>query len=110
MGLNASETPAIKSKEIFLDSGRCGNSRGHSNRSPKMFWRSSDYLFDSTSRELRGGVPHGEVWFEWIGNRLRECDIAFFLITPLSKDKPWVLWEAGAAYGIALSTDRHYSA
>src|ERR1700730_3697737 len=63
-------------------------------------------VFDSTSQEIGSGIRHGEDWFDWIGNRIRSCDFALFLITPLSVHKPWILWEVGVAYGIALSTGK----
>jgi tetratricopeptide (TPR) repeat protein len=58
----------------------------------------------STSQEIEGGIRHGEDWFEWIVDRVRECDFALVLITPTSVQKPWILWEAGAVHGAALAT------
>jgi tetratricopeptide (TPR) repeat protein len=57
----------------------------------------------STSKELEGGIRHGEDWFQWIVARVRECDFALILLTPASAQKPWILWEAGAVHGAALA-------
>ncbi len=58
----------------------------------------------STSQRLEGGIKSGEDWFQWIVDRVRECDFALILITPSSVNKPWILWEAGAVAGAALAT------
>ena len=63
-------------------------------------------VFNSSSQELETGIRHGDDWFDWIVTRIRNCDFALFLITPLSVHKPWILWEVGVAYGIALSTGK----
>ncbi|MFB9982647.1 TIR domain-containing protein [Mesorhizobium kowhaii] len=57
----------------------------------------------STNKELEGGIRPGEDWFRWIGDRVRESDVAFILLTPSSIQKPWLLWEAGAVAGVALA-------
>jgi len=58
----------------------------------------------SPSKQLEGGIRHGEDWFHWILTRVKNCDIVLILITPSSVRKPWILWEAGAAYGVAMAT------
>lgn len=58
----------------------------------------------STSKEAGGGITSGEDWFEWIVNKVVDCDFAFILITPASAHKPWILWEAGAVAGAALAS------
>ena len=60
----------------------------------------------STSKELAGGIRSGEDWFQWIVERVKECDFALILITPSSVNKPWILWEAGAVAGVALASER----
>ena len=63
-------------------------------------------VYFSTSKELRGGIGHGENWFDWIVARVKECDFSLVLITPASVQKPWILWEAGAVYGAAVASGK----
>ena len=58
----------------------------------------------STSKDRDGGPLHGDDWFRWIVERVKECDFAVILITPSSLHKPWILWEAGAVYGAATAS------
>ncbi len=58
----------------------------------------------STSKELEGGIRHGEDWFQWIVKQVQECDFALILVTPASVQKPWILWEAGAVHGAAVAS------
>jgi hypothetical protein len=58
----------------------------------------------STSQEPDKAIRHGEDWLEWIARRMQACDFALVLITPSSAKKPWILWEAGAVYGIAIAS------
>ncbi len=44
-----------------------------------------------------GDIPAGE-WFETVKKELRGADAYVAIITPRSKDRPWVLWEHGAAW------------
>jgi tetratricopeptide (TPR) repeat protein len=53
----------------------------------------------STSKELGSGIDAGQDWFQWIVDQVRECEVAFVLLTPASVQKPWILWESGAVYG-----------
>ena len=57
----------------------------------------------STSKDREGGPRHGDDWFRWIVERVKDCDFAIILITPSSLHKPWILWEAGAVYGAATA-------
>lgn len=59
--------------------------------------------FYSTKKELEGGIRSGENWFRWIVEQVKECDLAFILVTPNSVQKPWIMWESGAVYGAALA-------
>ncbi|MCX4738118.1 toll/interleukin-1 receptor domain-containing protein [Streptomyces antibioticus] len=70
-----------------------------------LFGRESVTVTYSTSRELGGGVPIGEDWFRWIGDQVRAATVTLVLLTPTSVQKPWVLWEAGAVYGAALTSE-----
>ncbi len=60
----------------------------------------------STSKELEGGIRSGEDWFQWIVSQVAECDKAFVLITPNSVQAPWLMWESGAVFGAAMSTEK----
>ncbi|HEV7998555.1 MAG TPA: TIR domain-containing protein [Planctomycetaceae bacterium] len=56
----------------------------------------------STSKELEGGIQHGEEWFRWIVTQVRQSEVAVILVTPASSQKPWILWEAGAVFGAGV--------
>ncbi|HEV7277086.1 MAG TPA: TIR domain-containing protein [Devosiaceae bacterium] len=56
----------------------------------------------STNKELGGGIEPGDDWFRWIGEQVRESQVALILLTPSSVQKPWVLWEGGAVAGAAM--------
>jgi len=58
----------------------------------------------STSKELETGIGSGEDWFQWIVDKVVDCDFALLLVTPSSLHKPWILWEAGAVAGAALAS------
>jgi TIR domain len=60
----------------------------------------------SSSEELGVGISHGEDWLRWIADRIRRCDFALLLVTPVSARKSWILWEAGAVYGIAMASGK----
>lgn len=59
----------------------------------------------SSRKELEGSIAPGENWFRWIVEQVREADVAIILLTPNSVMKPWILWEAGAVAGAALSSE-----
>lgn len=50
-----------------------------------------------------GGIDPGEDWFGWIVEQVSNADFVFIVLTPNSALKPWVIWEAGAAAGAAMS-------
>src|SRR4051812_45026803 len=60
----------------------------------------------SPSADASGGIKAGQDWFEWINQRVRECDFALILFTPRSLRHPWLIWEAGAIHGAATATAR----
>jgi hypothetical protein len=60
----------------------------------------------SSDQEAGGGVAPGASWFTWITDRITRDDQTYVLLTPGSLKKPWVLWESGAAAGVALATKR----
>ena len=57
----------------------------------------------STKKELDGGIKPGEDWFRWIVERVKAADVAVIVLTPASRLKPWVLWEAGTVYGAGIA-------
>ena len=60
----------------------------------------------STSEELRGGIRPGQDWYQWIVERVLDCDFALILFTPASIQSQWVLWEAGAVYGASQAAGK----
>jgi hypothetical protein len=60
----------------------------------------------SSDQEAGGGVPPGAQWLPWITERITGADQIYVLLTPNSMRKPWVLWESGAAAGVALTTNK----
>jgi hypothetical protein len=60
----------------------------------------------SSDQEAGGGIPPGAEWLSWITERITRADKTYVLLTPSSMMKPWVLWESGAAAGVALATKR----
>lgn len=60
----------------------------------------------SSDQTTGGGIPPGEQWLPWVTKRIRGADKTFVLLTPNSMRKPWVLWESGAAAGVALATKK----
>jgi tetratricopeptide (TPR) repeat protein len=57
----------------------------------------------STAKELDAGIRPGEDWLKWIAGQVQESRVALVLLTTASIQKPWILWEAGAVAGSALS-------
>lgn len=53
-----------------------------------------------------GGIGPGEPWLDWIQRVLATTDMTLVLLTPNSIRRVWVVWEAGAAAGVALGTAR----
>ena len=60
----------------------------------------------SSDQEAGGGIPPGAEWLPWINQRITRADKTYVLLTPSSMKKPWVLWESGAAAGVALAAKR----
>ena len=54
-------------------------------------------IWFSNDQEAKGGVTVGENWFQTIVNNLRKSQAIVSLITPNSKNNPWVLYESGFA-------------
>lgn len=60
----------------------------------------------SSDQSAGGGIPPGDQWLQWIRNRIEESDKTYVILTPNSIMKPWVLWESGAAAGVALASNK----
>jgi hypothetical protein len=60
----------------------------------------------SSDQQAGGGIPPGVQWLPWITERISKADKTYVLLTPNSMSKPWVLWESGAAAGVALATNK----
>jgi hypothetical protein len=60
----------------------------------------------SSDQEAGGGIPPGAQWLPWITERITKADKTYVLLTPNSMTRPWVLWESGAAAGVALATNK----
>lgn len=52
-----------------------------------------------------GGIPAGRSWLEWVRTQIRASDMTIVMLTPLSKVRPWLMWEAGAVSGLGLTKD-----
>ena len=49
-------------------------------------------------------IDRGAIWFSEIGNQLQDCTVGIICITQENKNKPWILFEAGAlAKGLTSS-------
>lgn len=60
----------------------------------------------SSDESPEGGIEPGDAWLEWIQRVVATADKTYVLLTPNSILRPWVLWEAGAAAGVALGAER----
>jgi hypothetical protein len=57
----------------------------------------------SSDQEAGGGIPPGAEWVPWINQKIKAANQTYVLLTPNSINRPWVLWESGAAAGVALA-------
>lgn len=60
----------------------------------------------SSDQRPGGGIAPGEQWLPWITRHIKRAGKTYVLLTPNSMGKPWILWESGAAAGVALATSR----
>lgn len=60
----------------------------------------------SSDQKAGGGIPPGAQWLPWILDHITAADRTFALFTPNSMHRPWVLWESGAAAGVALGAQK----
>lgn len=75
----------------------------------KMFGAESVHVAFSSDQQSGGGIPPGEQWLAWIAQHIKKANKTFVLLTPASTGRPWVLWESGAAAGVALALSRKNS-
>jgi tetratricopeptide (TPR) repeat protein len=54
----------------------------------------------SSDNSATGGMPIGEEWRTQLGERITESRFILALLTPSSRDRPWILWECGVASGV----------
>lgn len=72
----------------------------------RAFFGDEIKLVRSSDQSVGGGIPPGARWLDWITDKITSSSKAYVLLTPNSIRKPWVLWESGAAAGVALATER----
>jgi hypothetical protein len=60
----------------------------------------------SSDQKAGGGIPPGAQWLPWILEHITAANRTFALLTPNSMHRPWVLWESGAAAGVALGAQK----
>jgi len=60
----------------------------------------------SSDESAGDGIGPGEQWLEWITDRIQAADKVYVLLTPASTRKPWVLYESGAAAGVAWASKK----
>jgi hypothetical protein len=57
----------------------------------------------SSASVSEGGISAGQEWLEWIRAQVQDIAMAIVIVTPLSKARPWLMWEAGAVSGVGLA-------
>ena len=63
-------------------------------------------LVRSSDQGAGAGIAPGEQWLQWITDQIVDSDQAYVLLTPNSLSRSWMMWESGAAAGVALATER----
>jgi len=66
------------------------------------FVESVDVAYSSASVSA-GGISAGQDWLEWIREQVQDSAMTVVVVTPLSKTRPWLMWEAGAVTGVGLA-------
>src|SRR5262249_51915704 len=66
------------------------------------FVETVEVLYSSASVSS-GGISAGEDWLEWIRTQVQQSIMTIVVLTPLSKTRPWLMWEAGAVSGVGLA-------
>ena len=57
----------------------------------------------SSASVSEGGISAGQDWLDWIRAQVQDSAMAIVVVTPLSKSRPWLMWEAGAVSGVGLA-------
>jgi len=57
----------------------------------------------SSASVSAGGVQAGQDWLEWIRAQVQDSLMTIVVVTPLSKMRPWLMWEAGAVSGVGFA-------
>lgn len=57
----------------------------------------------SSASVSEGGISAGQDWLEWIRAQVQDSSMAVVVVTPLSKTRAWLMWEAGAVSGVGLA-------
>ncbi len=57
----------------------------------------------SSASVSEGGISAGQDWLEWIRAQVQDSAMAVVVVTPLSKTRAWLMWEAGAVSGVGLA-------
>jgi hypothetical protein len=60
----------------------------------------------STAKVAEGGIAAGEDWLSWIHDQVRSSAATIIVLTPTSRSRPWLMWEAGAVSGAGLARGR----
>ncbi|QKE93604.1 toll/interleukin-1 receptor domain-containing protein (plasmid) [Lichenicola cladoniae] len=55
----------------------------------------------SSDRQPDGGMQIGEEWREHLRREIQKTDYILAVLSPQSRDRPWILYECGLAAGIA---------
>jgi len=57
----------------------------------------------SSASVSAGGISAGQDWLEWIRTQVQDSMMTIVVVTPLSKMRPWLMWEAGAVSGVGFA-------
>jgi hypothetical protein len=57
----------------------------------------------SSASVASGGISAGQSWLDWVLKQIHQSKMTIVVLTPLSKARPWLMWEAGAVTGVGLS-------
>lgn len=57
----------------------------------------------SSAKVAEGGIAAGQDWLSWINDQVRTSAATIIVLTPTSRSRPWLMWEAGAVSGAGLA-------
>ena len=69
----------------------------------EVFGEKIEAAYSSRSDGGPGAIQKGADWFQWIAEQVTKGEAALVLLTPMSVQKPWLMWEAGAVFGAAFA-------